>query len=175
LDENNISIILNEVKIACLSLDGPTGSVIVARECKKRNIPVIEAWSFPYLFVWWFTANSLDYETCYNLDTKEKTYSELKNSPDFPQHFRNCIFSFFKSFPKISQYYSCTEDCLEKMRLGELSLRSFSPLVYLTGSYVALDIVLSGILGRKKMVLAPNIKSINLFETKIENFRFENY
>jgi len=170
VDETNISEILQNVQIACLSLDGPLASIIVARECRKRKIPLIEAWSTPLLYAWWFTEDSIDYESCYKFNTREKSYSQIRKIPDFQQHFRDSIFNFLEAMPNIPDYYGYKINTMEKMKKGELSLRSFAPFVYMTGSYIAFEIIFSGILHRKQKVIAPAIISYDLIASQIEKF-----
>lgn len=171
VNEDNIDSILNRIDVASLSLDGPFGSILVARECRIRNIPLIESWSLPYVFAWWFTGESMDYESCYKLNTKNLSNIELKAMRNLPQHFRDQIFLMFNQFPKFQQYYSHANNTVEKMRKGEISLRSFAPFVFLSSSYLAFELIFTGILKRKKMTLAPEICSINVFDSNIEHFQ----
>jgi molybdopterin/thiamine biosynthesis adenylyltransferase len=170
VDEKKISSILQEVDIATLSLDGAIGSILVARECRKKHIPLVEAWSLPYIFAWWFTENNIDYESCYRLNTREKSYSELVSMTNLQQHFRNQVFSVLEKFPNFHQYYNHEEDTIEKMRNGAINLRSLTPLVFMTSGYVAFELIFAGILKRKEMILAPEIRSYDIFESKYENF-----
>ncbi|MHA1111104.1 MAG: ThiF family adenylyltransferase [Promethearchaeota archaeon] len=171
VDENNINSILESMDVGSLSLDGPIGSIIVARECRRRKIPLVEAWSLPYLFAWWFTEENKDYESCYKLDTNKMSYSGLKSMPNLPQLFRNRVFSMFEKFPNFHEYYGHENETVENMRNGSISLRSFAPFVFLSGGYLAFELIFTGILKRKEMILAPEINSFNVFDTSIESFR----
>ena len=171
VDENNIKSILEGIDVGSLSLDGPIGSILVARECRRRKIPLVEAWSLPYLFAWWFTGENTDYETCYKLDTNNMSYSELRSMPNLPQHFRNRVFALFEKFPNFHEYYGHEKKTVENMRNGGISLRSFAPFVFLSGGYLAFELIFTGILKRKEMTLAPEICSFNVFDTNIESFR----
>ncbi len=169
---DNISTILEGVQFATLSLDGPLGSILVTRECRKKKVPIVEAWSLPYMFAWWFTENSVDYETCYKLNTKNLTYSKIESMPDFRQQFRAKVFSLFKTFPQFEKYYSHDADSIEKMRTGEY--RSFAPFVFITAGYIAFEIIFAGILKRIPMVLAPEINAFDTMTFKPTKFRVFN-
>ncbi len=171
VNKNNIDTLLNGIDVASLSLDGPLGSILVARECHKRNIPLIEAWSLPYIFAWWFSEENLDYESCYKLETGNMSYQELETMPELGQHFRNQIFSLFETFPNFAQYYGYEKNTVDKMRNGTISLRSFAPFVFTTSGYLSFELIFTGILKRKQMTLAPDICSFNLFDSQIEKFR----
>ena len=62
ITQQNIDAVFEGVKVIALTLDDPATSIFIAREARKRGIPMIESWAVPFLFTWWFTSNSVDYE-----------------------------------------------------------------------------------------------------------------
>lgn len=171
VDETNIDTILDGINNASLSLDGPFGSILVARECRREKIPLVEAWSIPYVFAWWFTEESLDYESCYKLNTSQMSYAEIKSMPNLSQHFRNQVFAFFNRFPKFNDHYGYEKNTVENMRNGEISFRSFAPFVFISSGYLAFELIFTGILKRKPMTLAPEICTLDLFAFDTKKFR----
>ena len=79
ITQQNIDAVLEGVKVIALTLDDPATSIFISREARKRRIPMIESWGVPFLFTWWFTPESRDYEQTYGLDTKKYDYRELFN------------------------------------------------------------------------------------------------
>ena len=55
ITERNIDAVLESVKVVALTLDDPATSIFIARECRKRGIPMVESWGVPFLLTWWFT------------------------------------------------------------------------------------------------------------------------
>jgi hypothetical protein len=151
---DTIDSLLNDVKIIALTLDDPIGSILIARECRKRNIPMVETWGIPYIWSFWFTQSSIDYETCYDLDTHDMTIEEL---------FTSGMTSFGDLFPKLTQFprigeiYDRYPGMWEKMKRGEVPYRSFAPFIGISASYLCTEIIFAGLLGVKPMNLAPNV------------------
>lgn len=79
ITSENITSVLDGVKVIALTLDDPATSIFIAREARKRNIPMIESWGVPFLFTWCFAPDNIDYEECYGLKTKKFNYFELSN------------------------------------------------------------------------------------------------
>src|SRR6056297_2522778 len=52
VSQQNIDKILRGVDVIVLSLDGPVGSILVAREARNRDIPLVEGWATPLVFSW---------------------------------------------------------------------------------------------------------------------------
>ena len=151
---STIDSLLKDVKIVALTLDDPIGSILIARECRKRNIPMVETWGIPYIWSFWFTQQSIDYETCYDLDTHDMTIGEL---------FASEMTSFGDLFPKLTQFprigemYDRYPGMWDKMKTGEVPYRSFAPFIGISASYLCAEIIFAGILGVKAKNLAPNV------------------
>lgn len=170
IDKENISDILEDVKIIALCLDDPITSILIARESLKREIPIIESYGIPYIWAWWFNSESIDYETCYNLSSHKLSISELKKSLDFKNKFKEEMLSFLLKFPNIEETYSKESHILEDMKKGIHPLISISPIVRMCASFITFEIIFSGILRIKKMILAPNIKGYDYLRMKLIEF-----
>ncbi|MFX1557404.1 MAG: ThiF family adenylyltransferase [Promethearchaeota archaeon] len=173
IDEKNISDILNGVKIVALCLDGPIASILIARESLKRDIPIIESYAIPYIWTWWFTSESIDYETCYHLSTHKLSISEIEKSSNFKNKFKEGMLSILLKFPNISKTYSREPNILDAVIRGQHPLVSIAPIVRLTASFLSFDLLYSGILKIKKMNLAPSIIGydyLRMKEIKVELF-----
>jgi len=164
---SNISFLLNEVKTVALSLDDPITSILIARECRKRNIPMVESWGVPFLFTWWFTKESIDYESCYNLNTQYLSFNQMyimKQDGEF-QTYKALLPHVF-SIPGVKETYDREPGAFERMMSGEIGARSFAPFVRLSANYLAVDMIFAGILKVKPMVLAPNIVGFDYMRMK---------
>jgi hypothetical protein len=157
IDENNISNIIKSVKLIILTLDDPIISILISRECLKEKIPLLESWAIPYLCAWWFTDESIDYETCYGLKTHNLEIQELKKSKDIKSKIKRAQFDKLTQFPNIIDRYDREKGALEGMLSGSLPSISFAPIVRISASYLAFEAIYSGILKVKPKILAPNI------------------
>ncbi|MFX1556760.1 MAG: ThiF family adenylyltransferase [Promethearchaeota archaeon] len=167
---SNISLLLNEVSAVALSLDDPITSILIARECRKRNIPMVESWGVPFLFSWWFTKESIDYESCYNLNTHHLSFNQMygmKQDSDF-QTYKAFLPHVFR-IPGVKESYDREPGAFEQMMTGEIGARSFAPFVRLSANYIAIDIIFAGILQIKPKVLAPNIVGFDYMRLKFFN------
>ncbi|MEJ2278542.1 MAG: ThiF family adenylyltransferase, partial [Candidatus Lokiarchaeota archaeon] len=142
----NIYSILKETKVATLTLDDPITSILVSRKCFKEKIPLIESFGFPYLCAWWFTPQSIDYESFYGLDTHNKPIELLRKEKDQISNIKMQISKFLLKFPGLRETYSREEGVLEKMYSGELPLVSIAPIIRLMASYITFEIIFTSIL-----------------------------
>ena len=170
ISEGNINSVLKGVKVVALTLDDPATSIFIARECRKRMIPMIESWGVPFLFTWWFTPNSVDYENCYGLDTYHYNYSELANMK------KEVNFAVYQALlpkvfrmPGVREKYDREPGAFEMMMSGEIGARSFAPYVRITSDFLSVDVIFSGILKLKPMNLAPNLKGFDYIKMKVHD------
>ena len=168
ITESNIDAVLEGVKVVALTLDDPATSIFIARECRKRRIPMVESWGVPFLFTWWFTPDSLDYENCYGLDTYHYSYSELANSKE-EINLSTCQVFLPKVFrmPGVREKYDREPGAFEEMMAGNIGARSFAPFVRITSDFLSVDVIFSGILKVKSMNLAPNLKGFDYINMEI--------
>ena len=157
IDEENISEILVDVSIAALTLDDAITSILISRECRKKGIPMIETWGIPFLWAWWFTSDSLDYESCYNLKTQNLSISQIKESNFFNKEIKKAILDKLLKFPGLKNKYDREKGYFDKMIEGSIPLISIGPIVRLNASYLAFEIIFSGVLKIKELIKAPNV------------------
>jgi len=172
ISNHNISEILNNIKIAALTLDDPICSILICRECAKRKIPIVESWGVPFLCAWWFTKESVDYETCYELKTKQMSIEQIEVSENIQLDVRNAILSKVFLFPGLEEICDRESGAVEGMLSGNLPLRSFAPMIRMTASYLAYEIIFSGILKIRKKTLAPRVNGYDYIRMKKIEFSF---
>lgn len=169
ITERNIDAVLEGVKVVALTLDDPATSIFIARECRKRAIPMVESWAIPFLFTWWFTHNSVDYENCYGLDTYHYSYSELSN---LKKEINLATYQAFLpkvfAMPGVREKYDREQGAFEEVMNGSIGARSFAPFVRITADFLSVDIIFSGILGIKPKNLAPNLKGFDYINMEVK-------
>ncbi|MGB5909607.1 MAG: ThiF family adenylyltransferase [Promethearchaeia archaeon] len=173
INEENIFDILENTKIACLTLDDPIISILISRACKKNRIPMIEAWAIPYLCTWWFDQKSIDYEDCYGLKTKDMTITQIIKSKKVSSSIKKALLTKLLQFPDIKDVYDREKGTVEGMLSGLLTLRSLSPIVRINASFIAFDIIYAGILKLKPKILAPNVNGYDYLRMKPIKFEFK--
>jgi hypothetical protein len=167
ITERNIDSVLEGVKVVALTLDDPATSIFIARECRKRGIPMVESWGVPFLFTWWFTPDSVDYENCYGLDTYHYSYSELTNlKKEVNITVYQALLPMVFRMPGVREKYDRESGAFEEMMSGNIGVRSFAPFVRITSDFLSVDVIFSGILKVKPMNLAPNLKGFDYINMK---------
>jgi len=170
ITERNIDSVLKGVKIVALTLDDPTTSIFIARECRKRGIPMVESWGVPFLFAWWFTRDSIDYENCYGLDTYHYSYFELANmKKEVNLAVYQALLPKIFLIPGVKEKYDREPGAFEMMMSGKIGARSFAPFVRITSDFLSVDVIFSGILKVKPMTLAPNLKGFDYIQMKVHD------
>jgi hypothetical protein len=173
ITEQNIDSVLEDVKVVALTLDDPATSIFIAREALKRKIPLIESWGVPFLFTWWFTPESVDYENCYDLDTQKLDYSELLNSKkEINLAAYQVLLPKVFSMPGVREKYDREPGAFEEMMSGNIGTRSFAPFVRITSDLLSVDIIFSGILDVKPKNLAPNLKGFDYIQMEVKETFF---
>ena len=168
ITENNINSVLQDVKVVALTLDDPATSIFIARECRKRGIPMVESWGIPFLFTWWFTPDSVDYENCYGLDTYHYSYSELANmKKEVNLAVYQALLPKIFRMPGVREKYDREPGAFEMMMTGKIEARSFTPFVRITSDFLSVDVIFSGILDLKPRNIAPNLKGFDYIQMKV--------
>jgi len=157
ITESNISNMLKHVSIAVLTLDDPVTSILIARECLKMKIPLLESWGIPYLWAWWFTSQNIDYESCYGFNTKKISIDKIGNSKEIITDIKMKIFDKILQFSGIRELYNREKGTVNNLLSGKISFVSLAPVVRMTASYLAFEVIFSGIIKSKKMIMAPNV------------------
>jgi len=169
ITQQNISEVLEDVKVIALTLDDPATSIFIAREARKRGIPMIESWGVPFLFTWWFTPNSVDYEECYGLETKKFDYFELSNLKKEINlaTYQALLPNVFK-MPGVREKYDREPGAFEEMMNSSIGARSFAPFVRITSDLLSVDVIFSGILNIKPKNLAPHLKGFDYINMEVQ-------
>jgi len=169
ITQQNINAVLEGVKVIALTLDDPATSIFIAREARKRGIPMIESWAVPFLFTWWFSPDSVDYEKTYGLKTKKFNYFELCN---LKKEINLATYQAFLpkvfTMPGVREKYDREPGAFEEMMAGNIGARSFTPFVRITADLISVDVIFSGILGIKPKNLAPNLKGFDYFNMEVQ-------
>ncbi len=166
INEKNINQILNSVDIIALTLDDPVISILVSREARRKKIPVIESYGIPFLFAWWYTPESIDFESFYGFNTKDKSFEEISNSASIISDLQEKIRYKLLKFPKIKRIYNREEDIFREFMKGTIPSINIAPFIRLTASYLSFEIIFSGILNLKQKTLAPNTIAYDYFNMK---------
>jgi hypothetical protein len=159
-------ILLDGTTVANLTLDDPIVSIHIARECFDRKIPLLEAWGIPYLWAWWFTQESADYEECYKFNTKNLSVEEIANTPEIGADIKLKMLNKLKQFPDVQERYNREKGTIQGMASGKLPFVSIAPVVRLTASYLAYETIYAGLIKAKKMNLAPSVRAFDYFKMK---------
>ena len=162
VNNSNIDEILRHVNVVALTLDGPVASVLIARKARELKIPMIETWAIPFLFAWWFTPESQDYESCYGLTTQKISIDMMEDNPEIANSIRQKQIERLLKLPDIKKYYSREQGFYELLTQGKIGLRSLAPFVWLNSTYLSSEIIFAGILGIKQKITAPEMKGFNM-------------
>ena len=168
----NISEILDKVSIACLTLDDPIASILIARECRTRKIPMLETWGIPYLFAWWFTSQSLEYERCYGFTTSDLSIQQILqlNQEELKSNLK--FISQLFQLPGLKSTYNREPGMIDKMLSGQVPGRTIAPIIRLNASYLTITVIYAGILKVKEMILAPKMVGYDYLQNKPVNVVF---
>ncbi len=168
ITQQNIDTLLEGVKVIALTLDDPATSIFIAREDRKRGIPMIESWGVPFLFTWWFTPESVDYKRCYGLDTKKFDYFQLSNlKKEINLATYQALLPKVFSMPGVREKYDREPGAFEEMMAGNIGARSFAPFVRITDDFLSVDVIFSGILDIKAKNLAPHLKGFDYINMRV--------
>ena len=172
INEKNILEILKNIAFVALTLDNPITSIMISRACSEKKIPMIESFGIPYLCAWWFTSDSVDYETCYEIKTQKMSIQQIIKSQKASLDVQKALLPKVLMFPGIYEIYNREIGVIESMSLGKLALRSFAPIVRMMASYLAFEIIYAGILKLKPMILAPQVIGYDYIRMKPIKFSF---
>ncbi|TFF97460.1 MAG: ThiF family adenylyltransferase, partial [Promethearchaeota archaeon] len=167
VNSKNIDDLLKDVQVVVLSLDDPVASIIIARKCREKCIPMVESWGIPYLWAWWFTPESIDYESFYNMPTRSTSIEELERTT---MNASAELFPKLTQFPGLKKIYDREKGMFEKLLSGQISFPSMAPFVHLTASYLATEIIFAGLLSVKEKVLAPKVVGYDYIRMRPINF-----
>ncbi|MHA1696360.1 MAG: HesA/MoeB/ThiF family protein, partial [Candidatus Helarchaeota archaeon] len=127
VSEENVIEMVGNVKVVALTLDDPISSILIARTCRNLSIPMLETWAIPYLCAWWFTPDSMDYESCYELNTHELSIDEMRTSETLRMNVVEALIPKVLKFPGMAEMFDRERGTLKKMMAREIPLRSLAP------------------------------------------------
>ncbi|MFX0012880.1 MAG: ThiF family adenylyltransferase [Candidatus Hermodarchaeota archaeon] len=168
--EDTLKEIVQNIDIAILTLDDLPLSISIARICRDYNIPLLESWGIPYIWCWWFNSDNISYEKCYNFPTEHLTITEMKKDRELLTNLKLKLYEKLLQFPNIKERYDREPGTVNGLIQGKLPLISFAPIVRMTASYLAFEVIFTGILKIKKMILAPKIMGYDFFEMEPISF-----
>ncbi len=172
VNEGNLLNIIEGSSVVVLALDDPIASILISRKCRELKILMLEAWAVPYLWAWWFTSESEDYETCYGFKTNKMTIPEIYQSKSVLIDIKRQVLDKLTQFPEIISRYDREKGAFDGILSGNLPFISMAPLVRIAASYLTFEVIFSGVLKIKKMILAPQIIGYDYFQLKSINFKF---
>ena len=171
ITEQNAPEILRDVAVIALTLDGPIGSIITAREALKQQIPMVEGWLMNTVFARWFTGQGMTYEDCYGFPTQQLSVDEIRNSPVVLKEIKKSVIEFFQKFPYLKHDLSYEEGMYDQMILGKIPFRSLTPFAWMEASYLAFEIIFAGLLDHKEKILAPLVHGFDFLRMKPVSFQ----
>lgn len=163
VSENNIKKIIQQASVVTLTLDDPITSILIARASAQNHIPIIESWSMPYLWYWYFTKNSKTYEDVYGFPTKDMSISEMKHDSSLVKVLFKQTLAKILQFPQITDLYDREKGTVDAILSGKHPFVSLAPFVHMTASLLAFEVVYSGVLEIKEKILAPRIKGYDYY------------
>lgn len=172
VNELNVLDIINHSSVVVLTLDNLLTSILISRKCREKKVPMVETWAAPYIWAWWFTSESEEYENCYGFKTKNMTISQISKSKSLLLDLKKQLLNKIKQFPEIVDRYNREKGVFEKILSGNYPYVSLAPIVRIAASYLAFEVIFSGILKIKKMILAPQIIGYDYFKSKMIKFKF---
>lgn len=173
INENNIIGLLKDLKLITLTLDDLSASIIISRSSRRLDIPMLESWAVPCLWSWWFTSDSIDYESCYNLETQNMTIKQILKIEKESSHTNKVFLPKIFQIPGIEQLYDREPGFFNNMMSGTIGARSFAPFVRICADFLAFDLIFAGILNVKQKILAPRIVGYDYFRSKLIDFNMK--
>lgn len=147
--EDNIADILKNSDLAVLAIDELKPCLIISRNAREMNIPLVEGWAIPYGNVRTFTSQTPSLEDAYGLPTKDRPISNITD-----EEFNKLGFEVLLGLGKIEGIADFYTDEAVK-RIAEGHIFSFAPMVWLTSVLMALEAV-KVLLNWGKTALGPN-------------------
>lgn len=160
-DQENIDNILQEADVVALSVDKVRACILVSREAKRRNIPLVEGWALPYGNVRVFTKDTITLEQAYNLPSIDKDLNALTK-----EDFARMDVSMLETISQFDGVRSFYTPEAEKRIFVERKNASFAPLVWLTSVLMSLEII-KILIGAEKLSLAPKFALYDPFNQRI--------
>lgn len=133
VDKSNIMAILNNTDVVFLALDDVIPILLISRNARKRNIPVVEGWALPYGNVRVFTGENQPLEEVYHLEIPDGEVDNLSTEVRRVLN-QNMLFEL-KKIKDISAYFP--KDAMERIEKGKIT--SFAPMVWFTAVLMSIE------------------------------------
>lgn len=163
----NVSKILDGVEIAYCMLDEAVGNIIAARECRKRNINFVLCPMMPFIFSLWFTKDSITAEEICGLSPDMSVEEIIKNA----DRARSSMVQKYFKLPNVLEKYQRNMDGFKRM-MEKAKYRVCGLFTHFNSTYLAFEIIFTGILKLKKMILAPETIAFDYFDQKLYKIDF---
>lgn len=144
----NIDAVLEGVDVIVQCIDDLPLCVLVARQARRRSIPLVEGWALPYGNVRVFDESTVDLEEAYGLDTKGRNLDAISET-----EWRRAGMTLFENLGRtgnIRQFYS--DDAAELIQSGRIP--SFAPMAWMTSCMMATEAI-KILLGWGEIARAP--------------------
>lgn len=148
-------------------LDEIVGNIIVARECRKRNINFVLSPMIPFIFSLWFTKDSITLEEFCGL-SPDMTIEEIIKNADKAQRIGA---QKYLKLPNLIKKYQRNMDGFKRM-IEKKKYRVCGIFTHFTSTILAFEIIFTGILKLKKMILAPETIAFDYFDQKLYKIDF---
>ena len=173
INPHNVNGIIKDVECVALTLDDPITSILIARACKRNDVPLLETWGIPYTWAWWFVKDNISYEDCYDLPTTMVSDENLVNMNASELNYKNKLLEKVFQFPGMKETYNREFESTNFMLNGQITLRSFSPFIRMSAAYLCVEMIFAGILEIKQKVLAPKIIGYDYLRNQLINFKIK--
>ena len=97
---------------------------------------------------------------------------QIRESESVLLNIKEALLAKILQFPYLKEICNREPGALEGMISGNIALRSFPPMVRMTASYLSFEIIFTGILKIKKMILVPHMIGYDYFRMKPLEFNF---
>ncbi len=136
INESNVEEFMNPCNILIVAADDHLVRIFSTREARKRNIPVVDGWGpLYYGNVNVIMPDGPTYEEILGLETENMTIDELKKDGSLDAQ---CMLWTFGVEGNLSHV---PNRLLLNIMQGLAKPRSFAPIVFLTGSLMAMEVI----------------------------------
>ena len=96
----------------------------------------------------------------------------MERSQEINTNLKSNFYQKLTKFPNIEEKYDREPGALVALMSGQIPPISFAPIVRLNASFLAFEVIFSGILNYKPKNLAPKLVAFDIFEMKKLNLSF---
>ena len=136
IDETNVEEFMSPCNILIIAADDHLVRIFSTREARIRNIPVVDGWGpLYYGNVNVIMPDGPTYEEILGLETEDMTIEELRKDGSLDAH------SMLWTFGVEGNLSHVPNKLLLNIMQGLTKPRSFAPIVFLTGSLMAMEVI----------------------------------